>query len=231
MFTREYEIEVAAAAQFLFKNGQKTLAWSSEPLSEEMPWAESWADIYIEEICSLIDTNWLLTIVSPKDEAEEGHGYFKIPRDGEIVFEFADHSKEAATKKTLILPNQQPRNLEIEEESEIYWSFYKQDALRDQGSEVLTYRFPVWSRGLIEKTTCEWLYKISGCRFELELSREGISPLYLDATEALKELDRDRAIDLGDGIFSSPEVFDDLLQDPDQAAEIMREIKNLPKNN
>lgn len=229
MFNAEYEEEVAVVARSLWKDGLRTLRWSSIPASSHRPWVESWADVYIKEICVPLEASWLATIVSPSDEEEEGYGYWKVPHDAVLILEFADDTM-AASRRALLRPGRPPLEISLGEEerneSEFYWNYYRQERFRDAGADIPTYLFPVWTTSKIAEVVQDWIERISGHCFRLEIDDQLRSPFEERALEALEGIEsKDDLHDLGDGLLSTSQAMNDLLQDPERVAEITAEIK------
>lgn len=230
MFNAEYEEEVAEVARSLWSDGLRTLRWSSMPSSLERPWVESWADVYIKEMCVPLEASWLATIVSPADEEAEGYGYWKVPHDAILSVEFADG--DLPTARQLLRPSRPPLDIPISEdelgENEFYWNYYRQERYLDSGAPAPTYLLPVWTTSKIAEVVEDWIERISGCRFRLEIDGSLRSPFEQQIARAMEEIEASDGAnlhDLGDGLMATDEAMDSLLEDPHGAAEITAEIK------
>lgn len=236
MFNAEYEEEVAVVARSLWQDGLRTLRWSSMPSSPTRPWVESWADVYIKEMCVPLEASWLATIVSHSDEEEEGYGYWKVAHDAILSIEFADDT--VPTRRTLLRPGRPPLDIPIGEdemeESDFYWNYYRQDRYLDSGAQTPTYLLPVWTTSKIAEVVEDWIERISGHRFRLEIDGDLRSPFEEQAIRAKEEIEArgvENFHDLGDGLLTTDEVMDSLLEDPHGAAEITAEIKKATRPN
>lgn len=197
--------ELSEITRSLWFRGTRTLHWSSEPLSQEEPWARSWADIYVPEICEPMNTNWLVTML-PCHEPES----MFLPYDSYLLL---------GTRATLHRPGLDP--LPVADPG---------DTLRrDEWQTEDGYRVPVWSMEFLEEATRGWLRAESGYDFDLLFSEEAPSPIFREAEEALQRVQsgQEDTFDLGDGIVVSSGAMDELLRDPEMAGRVMRQLKRI----
>jgi hypothetical protein len=229
MSTEQEEIE--AVCKELSKRGVLDLDWSADPVGIENPWAEGWADVYLEEICEPLDLNWLITVVDPKDKSSNYEGHLAVKKDSALIFEFED-DRVAATKKFFLNSNQLLKEIPLSnsdldedlEENDFYWSLYKRPEYLYKEN---IYIIPVWSVEKIEEAIADWLKKISGVEFKLSFNPDKPSPIRAEVMEEIEAIKNNNAktFDLGDGVIASENVFDAFLNDPEMANDVLKEIK------
>lgn len=210
-FVSSYNEEVALAASNLWSSGVRTLRWSAGPLSDKEPWAESWADVYVEELCRAMETNWLLSVISPQEKP--GDGEKAVAPDAALVLRLDGSGPRAL----YVPPFGDP--IEIRDRE----AYLQERFLVEEN----IYRVPVWSKECLERTVGDWLLEISGHSFQMQFDPEAESPIFAEIETALREVQSGQAetFDLGDGIQATSGALDGLLQDPEAAAEIMKQLK------
>ena len=209
--------------------GIVNLSWSAEPASKDRPWAEGWADVYIEEICQPLDLNWLITVVDPMDKFANYDGNLAIKKDAELIFYFKE-GQLAADKKVFLKPGSQAIEIPLEKDleddlgsNEFYWSIYKRPEYQQQKN---IYVVPVWSIEKIQEVVTAGLESVSGVKFNLTFNPDKPSPIKYEVEEELEKIKNgEKTFDLGDGVKASKAAFDAFLNDPEMAKDVLKEIK------
>lgn len=195
-----------------------TIYWADESLSEAKPFVFPWVDVVIPALGEFLKEEFTLTFQAPGSKHEDA---IELPYNAAFVVEFEDEIPERAFLEIENGPDFELPSLigNVRSLWKIYWSNLLDN--QEESSSV-----PVWTPEFISRAIEEWIEDLSGRNDLIVLWNPQLKVDEVDVS--FGESGHENSYQIGEGIFASEKVFDELLaMDPDEAAEIVKQLKAL----
>lgn len=200
-----------------------TIAWASDHCSAEQPWACGWVDVHVPAACSALKMHWIWTIVGPDNDEEmdpEVLWAFIVPYDCE---EYSVYDPEPPNQWFIDACSVPIGHLLDPREEQRLATICSAGPNRSRAvrpgwtTSALSAALTAWAATHARRTDLTFLWNP-------ELP-ESVPLQRALETNARRDRGEETTYDLGGNIQASEQVMNFFLEDPDRAAQIMREFR------
>ena len=225
-----YEEEVQVISEELSKLPENTvLTWGMDTmLLADGVHRASWIDVYLPEICPIIEYNWAWTVISDTDEdapsAWPNRESTTIALAPDVTvyatFSKSEHWFTRDGHRAVVPLNEPASGSDM--------VILEAEALSVEGEVVAS---DAWTLTRVSEILAEWTFAHTG-RSDIKFEYgEFKTPMLEKVEKAAASIDAGEGIDLGDGVKGSQSFMDSLLEmGPDAAADLMGKFKNIVRD-